>query len=406
MAVLAVVAVAGTATLPAVAADLRPEVQQLRAGLDAAHARAAQAEADLTAAHARLAGLEGEHAAAEVARDVAAAALLEATAARQLAEQRAEEAAEEAADRAAALERQVQRVLAVAERRDRHSSDMRVLAVEAWKNGGGAARAAGVVDALLTAETMGDYLGAVGRLEIGADRTQVLVRETSEVLARDMDDRNAAAGRSAAAREVARRTAEVVVERLAEEQAHQERAAEAETVVAGLEVELAVAAEELEATAGELAAALAEADAIRLSAASLRHLGGAPGPGRLSWPTDGRPTSGFGSRMHPIHQEVRHHAGIDIPGPTGQPILAAAAGTVRVAGTRGGYGLTVEVDHGDGLSTLYAHLSRIDVRVGQRVGEAERLGALGSTGQSTGPHLHFEVRERGVARDPLGHYAR
>lgn len=114
-------------------------------------------------------------------------------------------------------------------------------------------------------------------------------------------------------------------------------------------------------------------------------------------------TSGFGYRRDPFNGRAAMHAGIDFKGPIGSPIFAAAEGRVTFAGWRGGYGKAVEVTHPNGLMTRYAHLSRIDVRPGQLVAAGATLGGLGSTGRSTGPHLHFEVRinERAVNPRPF-----
>jgi murein DD-endopeptidase MepM/ murein hydrolase activator NlpD len=95
---------------------------------------------------------------------------------------------------------------------------------------------------------------------------------------------------------------------------------------------------------------------------------------------------------------------VDIPAPTGQAVVAAADGVVISAGWRGGYGMAVVIDHGGGMATLYAHLSGFDVSAGQRVTKAQRVGSIGSTGMSTGPHLHFEVRIGGAAQDPQRWY--
>jgi murein DD-endopeptidase MepM/ murein hydrolase activator NlpD len=95
------------------------------------------------------------------------------------------------------------------------------------------------------------------------------------------------------------------------------------------------------------------------------------------------------------------HEGIDIGASSGTPIWAAAAGTVIWSGWRGGYGNCVVVDHGNGLATLYGHSSALLVPVGQRVSQGETIALVGSTGNSTGPHLHFEVRVNGSAVDPL-----
>jgi murein DD-endopeptidase MepM/ murein hydrolase activator NlpD len=115
---------------------------------------------------------------------------------------------------------------------------------------------------------------------------------------------------------------------------------------------------------------------------------------------DDRITSAFGYRRDPFTGHAAMHSGIDFKGATGSPIYAAARGTVAFAGRKSGYGNCVEIDHGNGLITRYAHLSRIDVSVGRSIEAGETLGGLGSTGRSTGPHLHFEVRIDGRAVNP------
>lgn len=111
-------------------------------------------------------------------------------------------------------------------------------------------------------------------------------------------------------------------------------------------------------------------------------------------------TSGFGFRHDPFHGRGAMHAGIDFRGPVGSPIFAAADGRVTFAGVKSGYGNAIEITHGNGMLTRYAHLSRIDVKVGQGVGAGSTIGGLGSTGRSTGPHLHFEVRINDRAVNP------
>jgi murein DD-endopeptidase MepM/ murein hydrolase activator NlpD len=117
----------------------------------------------------------------------------------------------------------------------------------------------------------------------------------------------------------------------------------------------------------------------------------------LIWPLSGPITSGFGLRWG------RMHEGIDIAVPEGTPIMAAAAGTVIIAGYTGGYGNYTCIDHGGGLSTCYGHQSGYAVSSGQSVSQGSVIGYSGNTGSSTGPHLHFEVRVNGVAVDPLGY---
>ncbi len=111
-------------------------------------------------------------------------------------------------------------------------------------------------------------------------------------------------------------------------------------------------------------------------------------------------TSGFGYRRDPFNGRGAMHAGIDFKGAIGSPIFAAAGGRVSFAGSKAGYGQAIEVTHGNGIVTRYAHLSRIDAKIGQRVAAGATIGGLGSTGRSTGPHLHFEVRINDRAVNP------
>ena len=117
-------------------------------------------------------------------------------------------------------------------------------------------------------------------------------------------------------------------------------------------------------------------------------------------PVPGEIGSGFGNRVHPIFGTVRFHAGVDFGADMGDPIQAAASGTVIQVKYREGYGNTIMIDHGDGWTTLYAHLSSFAVSLGAQVGLGQTIGAIGSTGWSTGPHLHFEIRFEGVPQDP------
>ena len=121
----------------------------------------------------------------------------------------------------------------------------------------------------------------------------------------------------------------------------------------------------------------------------------------LKAPVGAPVSSGFGTRVHPILGEVRMHTGLDYAAGTGVAIKAAGRGVVIWAGPRGGYGNAVVLDHGKGLATLYAHQSRVNATVGQRVNPGQVIGFVGQTGMSTGPHLHFEVRELGTPVDPM-----
>ena len=114
-----------------------------------------------------------------------------------------------------------------------------------------------------------------------------------------------------------------------------------------------------------------------------------------------RITSGFAMRFHPILQNWRAHNGVDYSAPQGTPVLSVGDGVVELAGHQSGYGNLVQLKHSNGKSTVYAHLSRVDVRAGQKVEQGQRIGAVGATGWATGPHLHFEFRINGQFQDPL-----
>ena len=151
--------------------------------------------------------------------------------------------------------------------------------------------------------------------------------------------------------------------------------------------------EDLEAQSAALAARIRAAQEQSSTA-------GAPvvsGSGQLSWPVSGPVTSGFGSRWG------RMHEGIDIAVGSGTPVHAAAAGTIIYAGWMEGYGNLVVIDHGNGLSTAYGHNSSLASAVGQTVSAGQVIAYSGSTGHSTGPHVHFEVRVNGAPVDPLGY---
>lgn len=118
-------------------------------------------------------------------------------------------------------------------------------------------------------------------------------------------------------------------------------------------------------------------------------------------PANGRISSNFGSRFHPIDKKVKFHGGIDVAVPTGTRVNSSADGVVEFAGRKGGYGNLVIVRHADGRETRYAHLDKILVSVGDSVFGGQEIAKSGSTGKSTGPHLHFEVRENGQVVNPL-----
>jgi len=157
-------------------------------------------------------------------------------------------------------------------------------------------------------------------------------------------------------------------------------------------LDAASAADSFRATAAVVASEIEGLATVRRTAARLP----------LSRPVTNAPiTSTFGPRVDPFLGRQAMHTGIDFKATIGYPVRATAAGTVSRAGYAGGYGLMVEIDHGNGLSTRYAHMSRVSVSPGQLVAKGAIVGRAGSTGRSTGPHVHYEVRVDGAAIDPM-----
>ncbi len=144
--------------------------------------------------------------------------------------------------------------------------------------------------------------------------------------------------------------------------------------------------------------------ASRIRAIQLSRSGsGLTGPaGKFAWPTPGytRVTSDYGMRVHPVLRTSRMHTGVDIGAPSGSPAVVGELGEVIYTGWFGGYGWTVVVDHGGDVSSMYPHLSKITVKEGQIVTRGQEVGKVGTSGLSTGPHMHFEVREKGDPVNP------
>lgn len=167
--------------------------------------------------------------------------------------------------------------------------------------------------------------------------------------------------------------------------------------------ELEKAVDELNKEANKLTKEIQEAAAAaaRANKTSSTYKGG-----KMTWPLPGYYyiTSPFGNRLHPILKVYKLHTGVDIAGSgcNGKPVVAAADGTVIVAKYNSAYGNYVVIDHGGGITTLYAHSSKLLVKVGQQVKAGQEIMKIGTTGYSTGPHLHFEVRENGTYVDPIG----
>jgi murein DD-endopeptidase MepM/ murein hydrolase activator NlpD len=195
------------------------------------------------------------------------------------------------------------------------------------------------------------------------------------------------------------RVADLVAQRQGVADELDARAAEHEGVLADLE-------SDEEQYAAAIDALEAEGDAIQrrladLAAQEQGPTSGSASSGDLQWPVSGPITSGFGYRTHPVLGTRRLHAGVDFGASTGTPIVAAASGRVESAGWQGGYGNAVIINHGGGEATLYGHQSRLAVSTGAAVSRGQVIGYVGSTGMSTGPHLHFELRINGVPTDPM-----
>lgn len=245
------------------------------------------------------------------------------------------------------------------------------------------------------------YLESIVEVQRDAVRRYTVRRNASEALQETVEAR----------KEAARRQRDVVVNHLTDLESLRDELAAVRAEAATEEARHADLLERVRQRKAEfetqIAALRAESSGVSALLQGLVPLNGMPtiAPGQLALPVAGVPlTSRFGPRVHPIFGTVRDHDGVDFGAPMGSPVRAAAAGTVVAAGPRGGYGNATIVDHGGGVATLYAHQSEIHVVPGTAVGASQVIGAVGSTGFSTGPHLHFEVRVRGVPVDPLSFF--
>jgi len=257
-----------------------------------------------------------------------------------------------------------------------------------------------VLSFLVSAASFHDLIDNVEFLSRIGAQDRLIARQVESAKLRAAAERRATAD----TRRLTAATVSVISARTEEARSVRDRlAANRDTLAAARELKQSAVAssresrEEYLAEVNALAAqSAALAEAIRGSQAQAGSSGtGAPSAAGLIWPVDGIVVSGFGMRWG------RMHEGIDVTASTGTPVRAAAAGTIIHAGWLGGYGNLVVVDHGNGLATAYAHASAILVVVGQQVGQGEMVSLVGSTGNSSGPHLHFEVRVNGVAVDPL-----
>jgi murein DD-endopeptidase MepM/ murein hydrolase activator NlpD len=245
-----------------------------------------------------------------------------------------------------------------------------------------------------------ELLGRIGRQdERIAERVKASRDGVADARRRTRAARTEAARIEAVAAAATSQQRSVVTQLVADRDALVEARRQKSTTLASIEEDKESVLEEIQALEQQ-SAALAE----RIRQAQQQSAGSSPpgiippsGGGRLGWPVSGPVTSGFGPRWG------RMHEGIDIAVPEGTPVRAAAAGTVIHAGWLGGYGNLVVVDHGGGLSTAYAHNSSFAAAVGQPVAAGQVIAYSGNTGNSSGPHVHFEVRVGGSAVDPLGY---
>ena len=253
---------------------------------------------------------------------------------------------------------------------------------------------------LVSASSFDDLIDNVEFLERIGEQDQRIARQVERAKARAAAERQATIG----TRRLQAAAVSVIAARTDEARAARDRLADdrdrLSTVESLKQSALASTRETREEFVSEAESLAAESAALAAQIKAAQEGTGSGGTGQpsaagLIWPCDGVVTSGFGMRWG------RMHEGIDIGCAYGAPNRAAAAGTVIYAGWLGGYGNLVVIDHGNGLSTAYAHASSILVSVGQRVSQGETVSLVGSTGHSTGPHLHFEVRINGVAVDPL-----
>jgi murein DD-endopeptidase MepM/ murein hydrolase activator NlpD len=188
---------------------------------------------------------------------------------------------------------------------------------------------------------------------------------------------------------------------------HEEQLAELQTVRAKKKLLFSVLKAQEDELEDQLAVMEQESRKLEAAIASIQAKSAGSVPifnGKFIRPVSGRMSSTFGYRNHPISGGRKMHTGIDLASPSGTPIKAAGSGKVITASYIRGYGNTIVIDHGGGISTLYGHCSKLYASVGQSVKTGDRVAAVGSTGNSTGPHLHFEVRVNGKPVNPLGKF--
>lgn len=279
----------------------------------------------------------------------------------------------------------------LAEKEEAFGSRLRVM----YKNGN-----VGYLEVLLSAENMKDFLSRKFMIQSIADQDVELIEFMKE-------------------------QKDIIIEKEEKLQEQKESIEESKLILDEKKEELEVLAKEKEETKSrldeELKLAESEYDKLNdlakeleeeirskqsigteFSGGEISSDGNAPS-GRMSWPVPGnyRISSPFGYRVHPVYGTKKLHTGIDIPASTGTSVIAASSGKVIHSGNLGGYGKTIMIDHGGGIVTLYAHNSSLTVSNGASVSKGQTIAKVGSTGVSTGPHSHFEVRKNGSYVNPL-----
>lgn len=392
-AALPLVAVVGPGPALAATEDLREELERNereRREAEAELARIRGLEGDARARH-QLAERELAAAEEELARVRGALAAAEA----ELAESEAAAAAAEAAHAEVAAE------VALAEEAHRAKvGQLESRLVATFKYG-----QASLIEVVAGSRDIDDVIVSTAMVGKVVDGDRQLVDEVAVLLDELTVQRAAAAAlRAEADAELARsERAAAELEVLAAEQVRvTSDVSRARTVAAAALAELQADAKAVADHIEALARSSAEIER-RLRAAE----GGDVGDVGSGWvrPVPGRMTSPYGNRTHPVYGTVRLHAGVDLAGATGTPIRASRGGTVAFVGWMSGYGQTVILYHGDGLGTLYAHLSSFAVAQGTSISQGATVGGVGMTGTATGPHLHFEVRRNGTPQNPCGFIA-
>ncbi len=288
----------------------------------------------------------------------------------------------------------------------RHSDALNRRLVDIYEHGD-----LGYLEVLLAATSFADFVERWDdlRLVIAANQRAVRERKAAEKRVAAIQSQLQAAQAAVQASEQAQERAKNQLSMLANERAQlvtiaDEQRRHVASQVAEMEDLSSNEEAQLEALIVERERELAAERAAAAARARAQGVAGNPppegAPGGLSWPVSGTITSPFGWRHSPFGSGLEFHQGLDIGAPMGATITAAAGGTVINAGWYGGYGNYILIDHGGGISTGYGHCSQIFVANGQQVQKGQAIGAVGSTGASTGPHLHFEVRINGKPVDP------